>query len=207
MNATAHNLLSHLPKHTSAFTRAVPPRGLTMHVSIPPPGQKGSAGARRRARFSGCLATAGKTRLRAPFGVFSSANSTVCAHPDPGPEISRGMGLCAIQRTPRVLGLVKRHPGEVPSRGRLMRGCTSSPHARHRFRLAHIAMRGSRGKNGRDCAMELEEWEDERGLFSYNSDQAIDFMIKKIARTVPVSVVAACCSCLTPRSGICSPGQ
>ena len=45
------------------------------------------------------------------------------------------MGLCAIQRTQRVLGLVKRHPGEVPSRGRPRRRLTSFPRNRHRSHL------------------------------------------------------------------------
>jgi hypothetical protein len=73
-------------KHTSPFTRAVPPRGLTMHVPDLFALQRRSAGARRRAEVSGCLATAGKTRKRAPFGVFSSANSTVLR--PSGPDLS-----------------------------------------------------------------------------------------------------------------------
>jgi hypothetical protein len=47
-----------------------------------------------------------------------------------------------------------------------VRDFTSSSRNRHRFRLARIAMRGSRGKNGRDCAMELAIWEEKIGLFS-----------------------------------------
>ncbi|MDB5554401.1 MAG: hypothetical protein JWL86_4385 [Rhizobium sp.] len=119
------------------------------HARLPIPlfWQRGSAGARFRAEVSGCLATAGKTRIRAPFSGFASANSAVCAHPNPG--LSDRAGRACVRYNARHAYLaLRRYPGEAPSRGRPMQELTSFPHNRHRFRLAHIAMRGSRGKNG-----------------------------------------------------------
>ena len=68
-------------KRTSLFARAFPPRGLTMHVSDP------LALARRIGRgtfpchvSNDCLAAAGKTRHRAPFGGFSRATPVPLRH-------------------------------------------------------------------------------------------------------------------------------
>jgi hypothetical protein len=89
-----------------------------------------------------------------------------------------GTGLCAVQRTPGYLAF-RRHPGETLSRGRLISGLTSFPHNRHRFRLAHIAIRGSRGKNGRDCATGWHRWKVQLGIFSYIGGQQSDSTDKK----------------------------
>jgi hypothetical protein len=130
--------------HGLAFTRAVSLRGLVHshsrspcldirdrpgHVSVP----RLVAALRQPVRH-----------VNVPRSVyFHPRTRPFCAHPVPdlwGP----GMGLCAIQRTPRVLTL-RRYPGEASSRGRPMRDFTSSSRNRHRSHLRHSALRCSRG--------------------------------------------------------------
>ena len=68
-------------RHTSAFTRAVPPRGLTMRLPRSPVHPRDIGRGTKPCHVSNdCLAAAGKARLRAPFGGLSRATPVPLRH-------------------------------------------------------------------------------------------------------------------------------
>jgi hypothetical protein len=73
-----------LIRHSSSFTRAFPPRVMPMHVSRSPASRKDTGRGTKPCHVSNdCLAAAGKTRFRAPFGGFSRATPVPLRHLTP----------------------------------------------------------------------------------------------------------------------------
>ena len=70
-----------LIRHTSPFTRAVPPRVMTMHVSRSPVHSRAIGRGTDACHVSNdCLAAADKARLRAPFGGLSRTTPVLLRH-------------------------------------------------------------------------------------------------------------------------------
>ena len=98
--------------HELPFTRAVPPRGMTMHVSRSPAFAQGIGRGTKPCHVSiGCLATAVKTRFRAPFGGFSRATSVPLRHRIPW----AGSRFVTPRRPPMSDTIHRWHGGAGPS--------------------------------------------------------------------------------------------
>jgi len=141
---------------TSAFTRAVPPRAMTMHVSRSPASSQDIGRGTDACHVSNdCLAAAGKTHFRAPFGGFSRATPVLLR---PGAWASSGKNPSGqrhvrsparmpetagiadpglppdLQRQTGVPGPFSAGGGPFSARAR-WQGFASSPNHRHRSRL------------------------------------------------------------------------
>jgi hypothetical protein len=95
-----------LNSHTSLFTRAVPPRGLTMHVSRSLRFHEGSAGARNRATLNMTASRQPIDTFPRPVRWFFPRNSGPSASPDAsGTRTLLQASLPTMCRPPSIAGM------------------------------------------------------------------------------------------------------